>query len=372
MLGQAFLHQWSDSLTFAALGWHLALLGNPLLVAGLQSLVYLAQGLRVLSAGWVEAIGPRSSFGVGLWVGGLALAGIGLAFLDEPVSHTLVLLLAGLFLAANGLVVNAWSTYLPRRCPATLKRANARVRIAETLGDLLGDVLGPIVYAATHFLPFFLGAVGRFAAIALTDRLHAVDRVQGRVGVGLRNALHVLMGDPALRISLSLGALAQAALALVFGVLPFWARTSGTPAFLYGFLLAAFTLGLLFGNAHAATGDTRNHIRRALLLLFGSITLMLFQHPAPGLLGLLGLGTGTSALGLQFAYIRQSRSPKGGVAQVSALSALTSTVVGALFSMLAGVLAKITVLLPLLAGLGLLVMASEFARSMPDVDMDAP
>ena len=345
------------SLAFTALGLLLGLGGDPLTLALLAALPYLALPFDLLSGLLLDRLDRRALLLAGVWV----RAGLLLLLALLPKEPLFVLPLAFLFQAVLALDLPAWHALLVRLARGRLEREGGRLQAAQLLGDSLGDLLAPPLLLLAKPLPFALGGLLLVAEGLLLRGLPAFPppKEAKEEGVGpkaLLAGVGFLLADKRL-LPLTLYALALNLLStLGLALLPLLALEGGVPPALYGLYPLGLSFGgflgsLLAGSVGPGLGIWGGHGLR----LLGLAALFL---PFPlVLLGPFLVGAGGSLSGVHLRAYRQRLAPEALLGRVQAGAIALTSAASLLGALLAGILGGLGAGLPLgLAVLGLFLL----------------
>ncbi len=382
-LGPDFGKLWAAS-SVSTLGDGITITAGPLLASTLTrdplaiGLVSAVSFLPWLLVGLVSgALADRLDKRLLMWAVDLAraavLAALAVATLGGWI--TLPLLALGLFLLGVGqtLFDSAAQSAIPAvvsRDRDRLERANGRLESARTVSQqFAGAPAGGVLFSAATWLPFAADAVSFVASSALLARMRgrfAPERGQARrsLRADIAEGVRWLAGHRLLRALTLMVAASNLAFSAGDAVLVLLAQDRlGLGAIGFGLLVTGAAVGATLGSASASTVSRRLGTARTILAtswvgVGGTLLLGVSTHAVMAAAALAVTGFGVALFNVLYASLRQAATPArllGRVVSAGRLVGWGAVPVGAL---LGGLLARVELRLPYLAGGAALALAT--------------
>lgn len=341
---------------------------DPLLIALLSATVMLPWLLLAMPLGAVvDRFAKRRLLAIANVVRLLAALVLACAIGFDWISFPLLLIATFVFGAGEVLYESTLQSLLPELLEPDLRdKGNSRVQVTTViLGEFVGTPLSGLLFALAIYLPFFLGAVGVFAALLLLVGMPTVNhlgfaaspiRPRENFRVDLKAGFHHLIQDKKLVRLMTLtatiglfGSLANSTIVL------FLIDYLNAPSALLGFLFAIPAVGAIAGALLAPKLASRfGRLNMVAVSVIASSAFILLQSTATDywVLGLI------VALATAFTYISntlllstyQNLIPKDMFGRVNGVRRTIVWGVMPIGAVLGGILASIDLRLPFVVG----------------------
>lgn len=365
-----------------------ALTADPRLVAGLATTYALVRLLVALPIGvWVDRIDRRTMLIVANLVRGLVVVVLAVAVTVELGSLPLVYAAFAVIGTLESAADNASVSLLPAIVPDRhLDRANGRISAAQLVADeFAGPPLGGLLFAVAAAAPIYLMG-GLWAAAGLFALALPIRRVAASTGTDItprapifREAVHGarwLAGNRIVGALAVIGALASVGYMLPFSILVLFATERlSLDAVGYGVILAVSALGGLVGSFSTARVrgwiGYRSTIVASLLTGAGSLIALSVTTNGAVAAALLAIYIVHAVVwGICATSLRQRLVPDELRGRVNAASRVLSLLGLALGSALGGLLAVVSLPLPIAVGGAVFVGCAVLAATLLPTAID--